>query len=131
MDLTPRTTTTTPVRDKTWLGSKHGTDATQTITLDIAGGTFAAVAVAGAAGSNTMVIPSGTAVNELGTGAGFFARASGADVAEGHIFEDVVYNVGSATAGAALLWHGVVVQAKLPAGSGFVNANRAPQIKYV
>lgn len=129
MDLSPNITTTSPVRDKTWLGSQHGTDCTRSITLDIAGGTFAAVIVAGAAGSGQSIIPSGTALNK--DAGGLYDRASGVDVAEGHLFEDVVFNTASAKAGGSLLWHGVVVQAKLPAGSGFVDANRAPFTLYV
>jgi hypothetical protein len=128
MDLSPSTTTTTVVREKTWLGSQHGTDCPQTITIDVGGGTFAAVMIASTRPGES-IIPSGTAVNELPSG--LYARASGADVAEGHLFEDVVVKTGSTAAGASLFWHGVVVQAKLPAGSGFVNANRAPFIKYV
>lgn len=124
MDLSPTTTTTTVTRDKLWLASQHGCDSTDSITLDIAGGTFAAVLQEGGT-----VIPSGTPLNKGGDG--FYDRASGADVAEGHLFEDVIIKAGTTKAGAALLWHGEVVQAKLPAGSGFVDANRAPHIRYV
>lgn len=124
MDLSPTTTTTSPVRDKTWLASSHGTDCTDTVTLDIAGGTFAAVLAEGGT-----VVPSGTPLNRGADG--LYDRASGADVAEGHLFEDVIIRAGSTRAGGALLWHGEVVQAELPAGSGFVDANRAPHIRYV
>lgn len=124
MDLSPTTTTRTVTRDKRWLASSHGTDATDTITLDIAGGTFAAVLQEGGT-----VVPSGTALNRGADG--LYDRASGADVAEGHLYEDVVIKAGTTAAGGALLWHGEVVQAQLPAGSGFVDANRAPHIRYV
>lgn len=127
MDLSPKTTTTSPVRDKTWLGTQHGCDCTETITLDIAGGTFAAVRQPDGRGG--FVIPSGTALN-MGAD-GLYDRASGADVAEGHLFEDVLISADTTQAGGALYWHGKVVQAKLPAGSGFADANRAPHIRYV
>lgn len=127
MDLSPHTTTRTETRDKRWLGSQHGTDCTETITLDIAGGTFAAVRVAD--GKGGFVIPSGTPLNEGADG--LYDRASGADVAEGHLFEDVLIAADTTAAGGALFWHGKVVQANLPAGSGFADANRAPHIRYV
>lgn len=126
MDLSPTTTTTAVARQKLWLASAHGTDSPQTVTLDIAGGSFAAVRIDN--GNGTYTIPSGTAIVRSGT---TYDRASGAAVADGHLYEDVIYRNGSAAAGGAMLWHCEVVQAKLPAGSGFVDANRARLVRYV
>lgn len=36
MDLTPQKTTVTTLEDRSWLGSAHGTEATDSITLDLA-----------------------------------------------------------------------------------------------
>jgi hypothetical protein len=128
MDLSPTTTTVTQQRDKLWLGSQHGTDCTESITLDIAGGTFAAVRVADGRGG--FVIPTGTPVVKGADGL-YDLAADDLVAADGHVFEDVLISADSVHAGAALFWHGKVVQAELPAGSGFVDANRAPFIRYV
>lgn len=126
MDLSPTTTTTAVARQKLWLASAHGTDSTDTVTLDIAGGSFAAVLVDN--GNGTSTVPSGTAIVKSGN---TYDRASGAAVADGHLYEDVIVRSTTTNAGGAMLWHGEVVQAQLPAGSGFVDANRAPHVRYV
>lgn len=126
MDLSPTTTTTAVARQKLWLGSSHGTDSTDSVTLDLAGGSFAAVRIDN--GNGTYTIPSGTAIVKSGT---TYDRASGAAVADGHLYEDVIVRASTVNAGGAMLWHGEVVQAQLPTGSGFVDANRAKHIRYV
>lgn len=135
MDLSPRKTQSAPVDEKLWLASKHGTDCTDTITLDLAGGTFDAILVPG--GDGFSYVPSGTAV--IRGGDGLYDRVDADDVATGHLFESVrVLRDGSGDAtvraGAALLWHGEVVQARVPAttAGAFGNANRAAaHIRYV
>lgn len=123
MDLSPTTTVVELTRDKTWLGSAHGTDCTRTITLDIAGGTFATVLEEGGT-----IVPSGTPVVK-GAGETYDLATGAGVVADGHLFEDVKVNADTTNAGGALLWHGVVVDAQVP--GTFVDANRAKHILYV
>lgn len=122
MDLSPTTTTRTVDRDKLWLASQHGTDSTDSCTLDIAGGTFAAVLQEGGT-----VVPSGTPIVKGGDG--LYDRATGAAVADGHLFEDVIIKPTTTRAGGALHWHGEVVQAQVP--GGMTDANRARLVRYV
>lgn len=129
MDLSPTTTTTTLVREKPWLASAHGTDCPITVTLDVGGSTFDSIRVNN--GDGTYTIPSGVA---LVKGAGtLYQRVDGDDVARGHLLEEVRFKAGSTKAGASLLWHGLIVQAKVPASTAgaFANANRAPGCEYV
>lgn len=116
MDLTPTTTVSQPVDDKQWLGSLHGTDCTRSITLDVA--TFASVKTAAQNGLRA-TIPSGVPLKKVGNK---YALATGADVAVGHLYETVLLNPTSTAAGGALLWHGVVVAARVP--GTFVPANQ-------
>lgn len=125
MDLSPTRTVTEVVREKDWLGSNHGIDTTRTATLDLAGGSFDALVVTV---NGKSFVPSGTAIRKGGDG--LYDNATGVGVkADGHLFEDVYFNEGSATAGGALFWHGVVVDAQVP--GTFADENRADHILYV
>jgi hypothetical protein len=111
--------------DQSWLGSRHGTNAADPITLD--GVLMATVADADG------VVKSGICIAKVTASApGFlFTVAQLRDPMKGDA-STVTNNVA-----AALLWHGEVVQAKLPiqgAGDGFVdNAAKAlmPLIRFV
>lgn len=130
MDLSPHTTTITPVDEKLWLGSKHGLDCPETITLDVEGGSFDGVIVDN--GDGWGYIPSGCAL--IGPSQGLYSLQSGATDAEGHLVESVRVRIsdsdGTVTAGGALLWHGVVVEDKVP-GTFDGSANGATFIRYV
>jgi hypothetical protein len=131
MDLSPRTTTSGHNDEKQWLGSKHGTDATRTITLDITNGGFEAgdLVVGDAVGFS--YIRSGVPLKKHAA-TGLYRRNTTTAACDGHLFESVRIKVGDGAttkAGAALHWHGVVVDAQVP--GTFVDADRAPHILYV
>lgn len=132
MDLKVRTTDYS--QDKPdWLGSSHGTQSADTITLDIN------LFTAGTHFPNGF-LPSGLAVGKV-TATGVYgpydnAAVDGRTVMAGHLFKPVTVASDNTTGKAmgALFWHGQVIEAKLPTGHG-VDANGktdvAGFIKYV
>lgn len=131
MDLNLRTETYTPAEDHRWLGSKHGTDTAESITLDAA--TLLAVFPDGR-------VPSGVVLGKITATGKYGPYAAGAsdgrEVARGHLFttQKVKAVDGSnLDSPAALFWHGRVVVAKLPANHGLTAAARTAlsQIRYV
>ena len=132
MRLGIRTETFSPDEDHSWLGSAHGTVECDPITLD--GDAFLTAFPTG-------VVPSGVVLGRV-TATGLYApydnaAATGIEVARGHLFTTI--DLGGTTAGtvgntgAALFWHGEVVEAKLPTGHGLDAAAKADlvQIRYV
>lgn len=114
-----------PAENHSWLGSAHGTQECDSITLDHTA--FAAF---------DGLVPSGTvlAKNVAGTKYVPFVTAAGdsTGTAVGHLFTTTVVPTDSDTTG-ALFWHGEVVIAQLPANSGYDASVKAdlPQIRYV
>lgn len=98
--------------DQSWLASAEGTDRCRSITLDLS--TFTA---------NTHYpngyLKSGFGLTKLGSGLyGLWTAPSGedaADVVAGHLFTAVKVPSGATKVAGALLWHGAVYAAKLPA----------------
>lgn len=106
--------------DRSWLASAHGTEATETVTLDVS--TF----TAGTHYPNGF-IPSGMALGKI-TATGKYgpyvdAAGDGRTTLVGHLFSGVkVRTDADIDAAGAMLTHGQVVEAKLPANHG-VDAN--------
>jgi hypothetical protein len=144
MDLTVRTESQT-AEDQSWLGSRHGTDEADPITLD--GALMAAVADADGVLKSGIFIAKVTATGRWGPydSAAVDGRAGSAASPPGFLFttktlrqpllgdaSTVTHNVG-----AALLWHGEVIAAKLPIAASSVGgidaAGKAltPLIRYV
>lgn len=122
----------TPNEDQSWLGSSHGTETMDTITLD--GSAFLTAFPDG-------IVPSGVVLGKI-TATGLYAPYSnaasdGTEVAAGLLFQTMrLYGTTGGTAvdtPASLFWHGEVVVAKLPTGNGLDTAGRAdlPQIRFV
>lgn len=116
--------------DQSWLGSAHGTQEADSITLY--GPAFIGTFADG-------VVPSGVVVAEYTAGAntGLYgpyddAGADGLDAAAGHLFTTTDIGEGVNTS-AALYWHGEVVESKLPTGHGLTASAKAglSQIRYV
>jgi hypothetical protein len=117
MDLS-QTTQTFVSDDQSWLGSAHATDTAETVTLDIAlfttllGSTFTGG-----------FIPSGVVIGKV-TATGKYgpysnAALDGRETARGFLFHAVKAKTGDTNdkVGASL-WHGQVIEAKLPTGHG-------------
>ena len=112
MDLTPRTTTYQTSRQD-WLGSAHGTDATESVTLNLA------LFTAGTHFPN-LYLASGEPLGKV-TASGLYgpyddAAVDGRAVAVGVLYTDVSVPAGVTTGnfGAAILTHGRVINALLP-----------------
>lgn len=116
-DLRIKTETFLAPEDHRWLGSAHGTDICDSITLD---GDFFLTAFP------TGVIPSGVVLGKV-TASGKYrtyddAAMDGTQAAKGHLFTTIdLGGITSAVTGdvtGALFWHGEVVEAKLPTSHG-------------
>lgn len=132
MDLVVRSATYI-TEDMTWLGSAHGTETADTITLDFN------LFTAGTHFPNGF-IPAGMTLGKV-TATGVYgpyndALSNGQEVMAGHLYKPVAVatdNVAGKGLG-ALYWHGEVVEAKLPTNSGINAAGKvdvAGRIRYV
>jgi hypothetical protein len=124
MDLTVRTVSH-QAEDRAWLGSAHGTDCTESITVATSEFTRARHFPNG-------FIPSGTPVALITSGdkAGTYgpydpAKTNGQQTLAGHLFSSVAVTEPGPNIGAALLWHGAVLIARLPANHGLDPAGMA------
>jgi len=120
--------------DHTWLGSAHGTDENETITLDLTQFTKATQFPDG-------YIPSGMTLGIVAVG-GLYAPYDGAAVdgtetSVGHLYGDVPVSnddgiLGVGVALGALFNHGKVILANLPAGDAIDAAGQAdlPSVLY-
>jgi len=116
-----------PAENHEWLGSAHGTQEMEPVTLD--GAAFATAFPDG-------VVPSGVVLarNVAGTKVVPFATAAAdaTGVAIGHLFTTTLVSATADTTGSCY-WHGRVRVAKLPASSRYDATVKAdlPQIRYV
>jgi hypothetical protein len=111
MRLAQTTESVVSAQSQQWLGSAHGTDTGDSITLDVAA--FTALA----AWDDGEVMPSGVGVSRRDVDGLYVPFNAGAGHSRHRItLEDVVLEgTRQTTAG---LWHGQVVSANLPADSG-------------
>ena len=131
MDLGIRTETFSPSEDQTWLGSAHGTNECDSLTLD--DDVFLALAA-----FEDGIVPSGVVLGRV-TASGLYVpytdaatHGVGSDTARYHLFTTKAIRAGGQTSGAGF-WHGEVLVANLPADNGLTAAGRAdlPHIRYV
>lgn len=105
-----------PPENHTWLGSAHGTDTWESLTLD--GSEFLAAFPTG-------IIPSGVVIRRH-TATGLYRPFAAGTAGERvfHLGTTTDVGVGAAVqdSPAAGMWHGQVIVAKLPAGHGLVAA---------
>lgn len=129
MDLAIETETVTGLEDRSWLGSAHGTESTQSATLDAALFTPATHYPNGEIRSGT-VLAEVTATGLLGPYTP--AATNGLETAVGHLFNTVRVRTATARIGAPVLDHGRVRVDRLPANHGLDDAARAdlPNIRY-
>ena len=131
MNLGIKRQTYAPSENQEWLGSSHGTQSMDSITLDA----DACLAV-----FPTGLVPSGIKLGKI-TATGLYApaltaSADGSQTPVGHLFTTVDLTAGGAVPAAgndtpaSLLWHGEVVSAKVPVVAGAAAA-AAPNFRYV
>jgi hypothetical protein len=110
------------VEDRSWLGSRDGTEFTRTITLDLTKFVLATHFPKG-------YIPSGMTLGKV-TATGLYgpydnAAADGREVAEGFLFNTTKVKTGVTKAGAPLHWRGVIRTNRLPVNNGLDVPGRA------
>ncbi|MGW2998757.1 head decoration protein [Streptomyces sp. NPDC001155] len=118
--IQPYTTSVTMTANRDWLASRHGTDATETITLDLQKLTKDTHYVEAAAGQPHGYVRSGVPVGRI-TASGLFgaydpAAKDGREVFAGFVYAEAPFTPGTTKVPAALLWHGTVKAAKIPGG---------------
>ncbi|MGW2861004.1 head decoration protein [Streptomyces sp. NPDC001205] len=125
--------------DRAWLGSLHGTNSTETITLDVSKLTAGTHYVASTDTSQPYSrVLSGVPVGKV-TASGLYgvfdpAATDGRQTLAGHVFAETLFAPAATKVPAALLWHGVVIAAKVPGGidpTKVTPSVTGPQIRYV
>lgn len=111
MDITLQPTETWTAEDRSWLGSRDGTDVTQTVTLDTSTFTEATHFPDG-------YIPSGTVLGRI-TATGLYgpydnAAGDGRETAVGFLYSNTKVRTGGPDVGAPIHWRGVIRAARLP-----------------
>lgn len=115
MDISLQPTETWVAEDRSWLGSRDGTDVTQTVTLDTS--TFTA---------NTHYpdgyVKSGTVLGRI-TATGLYGpynngASDGTEVAVGFLYSATKMRSGGPDVGAPIHWRGVIRESHLPANHG-------------
>lgn len=138
MDLSVRSETYGAPEDQTWLGSAHGTNEADTVTLDadrfrgaFTDGFVPSGVVLARDATTGLAVPYDPTYDADPAVAG--AQPNGADVAIGHLLTTKRLTADSSNIGAALLWHGQVIVDNLPAGHGLDAGAAAdlPNIDYV
>lgn len=118
--IQPYTTSVTVTADRDWLASRHGTDSTETITLDLAKLTKSTHYSEPTATAPHGFVRSGVPVGRI-TASGLYgaydpAATDGRQVLAGLVYAEAVFTPGTVKVPAALLWHGTVKTAKIPGG---------------
>ena len=122
MDLKQKTETIGFNDNQDWLGSRHGVDTAETVTLDAAN-----LLAAYPSGE----VPSGVEIGLTNTGRHVLGHDSGTSD-HGFLLHAVMVTAGSNPAGAKL-WHGKVIKARvpLPSGGSVPVAGNHPHIRLV
>ncbi|MEU5435429.1 head decoration protein [Streptomyces sp. NPDC020719] len=118
--IQPYTTSTAMTADRDWLASRHGTDATETITLDLTKFTKNTHYIDPSAGNPHGYVRSGVPVGRI-TASGLYgpydpAAKDGREVLAGLIYAEAAFTPGTTKVAAALFWHGTVNASKVPGG---------------
>jgi hypothetical protein len=111
VDITLQPTETYTAEDRSWLGSRDGTDVTQTVTLDTSAFTEATHFPNG-------YIPSGVVLGRI-TATDLFGpyddtASDGRQVAVGFLYSNTKVRTGGPDVGAPIHWRGIIRAARLP-----------------
>ncbi|WP_327359327.1 head decoration protein [Streptomyces sp. NBC_01304] len=106
--------------DRDWLASRHGTDSTETITLDLTKLTKNTHYVEPTATQPHGYVRSGVPVGRI-TASGLYgpydpAAKDGRETLAGLVYAEAPFTPGTTKVPAALFWHGTVKAAKIPGG---------------
>ncbi|MER6548641.1 head decoration protein [Streptomyces sp. NPDC001250] len=120
MSIQPYTTSVTVTANRDWLASRHGTDSTETITLDLQKLTKGTHYVEAPAGQPHRYVHSGVPVGRI-TASGLYgaydpAAKDGREVLAGLVYAETPFTPSMTRVPAALFWHGTVNTAKIPGG---------------
>ncbi|WP_411129797.1 head decoration protein [Streptomyces sp. x-19] len=120
MSIQPYTTSVTVTTNRDWLASRHGTDSTESITLDLTTLTKNAYYVEPTAAQPHGYVRSGVPVGRI-TASGLYgaydaAAKDGREVFAGLVYAEAPFTPGVTKVPAALFWHGTVNTAKIPGG---------------
>ncbi|MGD3109449.1 head decoration protein [Streptomyces sp. YGL11-2] len=120
MSIQPYTTSVTVTANRDWLASRHGTDSTETITLDLTKLTKNTHYVEPTHVQPHGYVRSGVPVGRV-TASGLYGAydptaEDGRQVFAGVVYTETPLTPGATLAPAALLWHGSVHTAKIPGG---------------
>ncbi|MEV4741593.1 head decoration protein [Streptomyces sp. NPDC049555] len=138
MTIQPYTTTVQVTADRDWLASRHGTDSTETITLDLTTFTKGVHYAEPEPGQPHGFVRSGVPVGRIAA-SGLYgpydpAATDGRQVLAGLIYAEAPYTPGTKNVPAALFWHGSVKTAHIPGGidpTKIVAAPGAAQIRFL
>ncbi|MDT3396334.1 head decoration protein [Streptomyces sp. B1866] len=138
MTVQPITTTVEYTANRPWLAALHGTDSTESITLDLPRFTKDVHYVEGGFDQPHGRVLSGVPVARVDA-SGLYgpydpAATDGRQHFAGLVYADAYFAPGSAKVPAALLWHGVVKAAKVPGGldpSTIAPSATGPQIRFL
>ncbi|MFF0741533.1 head decoration protein [Streptomyces sp. NPDC004111] len=118
--IQPYTTSVTVTADRDWLASRHGTDSTETITLDLGKLTKGTHYVEPSPGNIHGFVRSGVPVGRI-TASGLYGAydpeaTDGRQALAGLVFAEAAYTPGTTKVPAALFWHGTAKAQKIPGG---------------
>ncbi|MFE3182807.1 head decoration protein [Streptomyces violascens] len=118
--IQPYTTSVTVTADRDWLASRHGTDSTETVTLDLPKFAKATHYVEPSASQPHGYVRSGVPVGRI-TASGLYgpydpAAKDGREALAGLVYAEAPFTPGATKVPAALFWHGTVKTAKIPGG---------------
>ncbi|WP_240351358.1 head decoration protein [Streptomyces olivoreticuli] len=138
MTIQPYTTSVTVTADRDWLASRHGTDSTETITLDLS--TFAKGVhfTEPEPGQPYGYVRSGVPVARI-VASGLYGpydpeAKDGRQLLAGLVYTEAPYTPGSRNIPAALYWHGSVHTGHIPGGidpAKIAPHPASPQIRFL
>ncbi|MFE3196793.1 head decoration protein [Embleya sp. NPDC059237] len=139
MTIQPVATSRQVSTSRAWLGGAHGTDSTETITLDITTLTSGVHYLPSPDTSQPyLCVLSGVPVGRITAsrlyGAYDPAATDGRQQLRGFIYADAIFGPDVKKIPAALLWHGTVVATAVPGGidvSKIIPSVTGPQIRFV
>ncbi|GAA1154442.1 hypothetical protein F4556_005007 [Kitasatospora gansuensis] len=131
MTVQPITTTANLAHGRPWLASLHGTDQTETVTIDASKLTAGTHYVASTDPTQPYSrVLSGVPLGKI-TASGLYgpydpAAADGRQILAGLVFDEALFAPGQPKIPCALLWHGSARASKIPGGIDVTKITASP-----